>query len=132
MRRAPFFLAAALIAQPLAAPAAGAPAKPLRQLVYDVTYSAHSMHTKKTSGFNGGYGGDPGMSGVGVTSGSGTAGVGLDGDDNGRLTVDVIAATPDGGLVVDIAYLGTTSSQPIGARRAPPGRQHVRRPVTSR
>ena len=60
MRPVVLLSALALLAQPLAAFAADAPAKPLRQLVYDVTYSAHSVHTKKTSGFNGGYGNDMG------------------------------------------------------------------------
>jgi hypothetical protein len=113
MRRLLALAAVALLAQPLAASAADAPApKPLRTLVYEVTYSAHSMHTKRTSGFNGGYGGDPSGAGIGVSAGNGTAGVGIDGDDSGRLSVDVIAATPDGGLVVDVAYAGRTTSQP--------------------
>lgn len=103
----------AVFAAPLAASAAGdAPVRPpLRSLVYDITYSAHSTHEKKTSGFNGAYGSGTGSGGAGV-SGSGTAGIGLDGTDSGRLTIDVIAATPDGGLVVDAAYTSKLSTQP--------------------
>ena len=52
-------LVAAAFAAPFAASAAdaAAPAKPLRQLVYDVTYSARTTHELKTSGLNSGYGG---------------------------------------------------------------------------
>lgn len=93
-------LAAAIVllcsTSPTIAGAAPAPAKPLRTLVYNVVYSAHTLQTQKTSGFN--------ASGTGSISGSGTAAVGLDGDRRGTLTVDVIAATPDGGLVVDAGY----------------------------
>ena len=102
----------AAFAVPAVSVAADQPIKPLRSLVYTVQSSAHSTHEKKTSGFNGSYGsGQPGM-GAGVSSGNGTAGVGLDGNDSGTLTIDVIAATPDGGLVVDTAYAGQLSSQP--------------------
>jgi hypothetical protein len=97
---------------PLGALAADAPAPPpLRSLVFDVAYSAHSKHEKKTSGFNGGYGGDPGAGSAGV-SGSGTAGIAVDGSDNGRLTIDVIAAPKDGGLVIDAQYSGRLGNQP--------------------
>ena len=87
------------------------PVRPLRSLVYDVSYAAHTRHDKKTSGFNGGYGGDPGNGGPGV-GGSGTASVAMDGSDSGRLTIDIIAATADAGLVVDVTYSGKLSTQP--------------------
>jgi hypothetical protein len=106
----------AALAAPVAAatPAAqDAPIKPIRTLVYEIRSSAHSSHEKKTSGFNGAMGsGAPGSGGVGITAGNGTAGVGLDGNDSGRLIIEVIAATPDGGLVVDSSYAGTLSNQP--------------------
>ena len=102
----------AAFVSPLAALCADAPSPPpLRSLVFDVTYSAHSKHEKKTSGFNGGYGGDPGSGGAGV-SGSGTAAIAVDGSDSGRLTIDVIAATKESGLVVDAQYSGKLGSQP--------------------
>ena len=103
---------AALLA-PAVATAADPPLKVLRSLVYDVQWSAHSSHEKKTSGFNNSMGGgpmDPGN--PGVSSGNGTAGVGLDGTDSGRLTIDVVAITQDGGLVVDATYAGKLSNQP--------------------
>ena len=114
-------------AVPSIASAADAPAKPLRTLVYDVVYTAHTLHTQKTSGFNGSLGGGM-QSGNGTVSGSGTAGVGLDGDRRGTLTVDVIAATPDGGLVVDTSYTASSVSEkktriaiyPDGHITAPP------------
>ena len=86
-----------------------APGHPLRSLVYDVSYAAHTRHDKKTSGFNGGYGGDPNGGAPGV-SGSGTASVAMDGSDAGRLTIDIIAATQDGGLVADVTYAGKMSN----------------------
>ena len=79
------------LAAPTAALAApDAPVRVLRSLVYDVSYAAHTRHDKKTSGFN----------------------VAMDGSDSGRLTIDVIAATPDGGLVVDVAYSGKLNNAP--------------------
>ena len=111
-------VAAAFLAPP-AAFAADAPAatKPIRQLVYDVTYTARTTHEVKSSGFNSGYGGGSGMagdtgSGSGVAAGSGSASQYMNGDDRGKLTIDVIAATPDGGLVVDAAFAGTVNVQP--------------------
>ncbi|HEV2737075.1 MAG TPA: hypothetical protein VGU66_00720, partial [Candidatus Elarobacter sp.] len=47
-----------------------------------------------------------------VAAGSGSASQYMNGDDHGKLTIDVIAATQDGGLVVDAAFAGTTSVQP--------------------
>jgi hypothetical protein len=103
---------AAVFATPLAASAAGdAPAQPVRSLVYDVTYSAHSLHEKKTSGFNGAYGSGS-AGGPGISSGSGTAGVGFDGTDTGRLTIEIVAATKDGGLVMDTSYTSKLNTQP--------------------
>ena len=103
---------AAAVSAPLAAAAADAPPmKVMRTLVYEVTYNAHSSHEKKTSGFNGGYGSDPNAN-AGISSGSGTASVGLDGNDRGTLTFEVVAATQDGGLVIDISYTGSLGAQP--------------------
>jgi hypothetical protein len=101
----------ALVAPMPATAAPDAPVRVLRSLVYDVSYAAHTRHDKKTSGFNGGYGGDPNGGGPGV-GGSGTASVAMDGSDSGRLTIDIIAATPDGGLVVDVAYAGKLNNAP--------------------
>jgi hypothetical protein len=106
----PVLAALALAIAPRPAASADAPQpKTLRTLVYDVTYAAHTAHEMKTSGFNGAYG-NPGENPS--ASGSGTAGVGLDGSDSGRLTIDVVAATADGGLVVDAAYTGRLHNQP--------------------
>ena len=109
--------AAVAFAAPLAASAADAPApKVLRQLVYDVTYSARTTHEVKSSGLNSGYGGGTGMSGDtgsgGVTGGSGTASQFMNGDDHGRLTIEVVAAPNDGGLVVDTTFTGAKTVQP--------------------
>ena len=113
MRSLLAFGALAMFAAPLGALAAGeAPAKIMRSLVYQVTYSAHSSHERKTSGLDSGYGGAESTAHGGVSGGSATAGVGLDGADTGLLTIDVIAATADGGLVVDASYSGRLSSQP--------------------
>ncbi len=114
MRSLLAFALALGVGAPLAAPAADAPAKPLRQLVYDVTYSARTTHEVKSSGFNGGYGGGGGNGEVnsGVAAGSGAASQYMNGDDRGKLAIDVIAATIDGGLVVDASFTGTVNVQP--------------------
>ena len=115
MRSLLAFAAAVAFAAPLAASAADAPApiKPLRQLVYDVTYTARTTHETKSSGFNGGFGaGTNGDGNPSVAAGSGAANQFMNGDDRGKLAIDVIAATPDGGLVVDAAFTGTVNVQP--------------------
>jgi hypothetical protein len=108
--------AAAAFAAPLGASAADAPApvKVLRTLVYDVTYTAHTTHEVKSSGFNGGYGGGNGMTETssGVAAGSGATSQFMNGDDHGKLTINVVAAPEDGGLVVDTAFAGSTNVQP--------------------
>jgi hypothetical protein len=110
LMRTAFALAAVLAAGAPLAAAADPP--PLRSLVFDVSYSAHSTHEKRTSGFNGAYGGGLMNGAGGPPSGSATAAVGLDGSDSGKMTLDVIAATKDGGLVVDAAYTGKLGGQP--------------------
>jgi hypothetical protein len=118
MRSLLAFAVAIAFAAPLAASAADAPApiKPLRQLVYDVTYSARTTHEVKSSGFNSGYGGggagNADSTNSGVAAGSGAASQYMNGDDRGKLAIDVIAATPDGGLVVDASFTGTVNVQP--------------------
>ena len=118
MRSLLAFAAAAAFIAPLAASAADAPAptKVLRQLVYDVTYSARTTHEVKSSGFNSGYGGGGGgnneVLNPGVAAGSGSANQYMNGDERGKLTIAVIAATQDGGLVVDTAFAGPTNPQP--------------------
>jgi hypothetical protein len=118
MRSLLAFAAAVAFAAPLAASAADTPAptKVLRQLVYDVTYSAHTTHETKSSGFNSGYGGGGGGNGEvnnpSVSAGSGAASQYMNGDDRGKLTIDVVAATTDGGLVVDTAFAGAKITQP--------------------
>jgi hypothetical protein len=106
--------ALAAFVSPLAAVAADAPSvRPLRSLVFDVAYSAHSKHEKKTSGFNASTGGgDPTALTPGISAGSGTAAIAVDGSDSGRLTIDVIAATQDAGLVVDVQYESKLGHQP--------------------
>jgi hypothetical protein len=87
-----------------AARAADAP-KPLRVLVYDVAYSASTLRREHTSGFANG--------GMGSTSGSGIVDRRYASDDRGKLTVAVIAATADGGLVVDASFVGKSITQPV-------------------
>jgi hypothetical protein len=101
----------ATLGAPLEASAADAPT-PLRELVYDVTYSAHTTHETKSSGFNGAYGG--GQNGVsGAPSGEGSESHMMDGSDHGTLTLDIVAAPPDGGLVVDASFTGGATVQPV-------------------
>jgi hypothetical protein len=84
--------------------AADAP-KPLRVLVYDVAYSSTTVRREHTSGFTNG--------GMGSTSGSGSVDRRFASENHGRLTVAVIAATSDGGLVVDASFVGTSITQPV-------------------
>ncbi len=74
-----------------AADAPGAP-KPLRTLVYDVNYDAMQTQEEKTSGFDA----------PGAPNAQQEIAVG----DVGQLTIEVVAATADGGLVVDTAFEG--------------------------
>ena len=109
------FSVAATFLAPLGASAADAPAavKPIRQLVYDVTYTARTTHEVKSSGLNSGYGGGGGTAGdISGAAGSSTASQYMNGDDRGKLAIDVVAATPDGGLVVDASFAGTVNVQP--------------------
>jgi hypothetical protein len=117
MRSLLAFAVAAALGAPLAASAADAPApaKVLRQLVYEVTYSARTTHEVKSSGFNPGYGGSGGgftETNASVAAGSGATSQYMNGDDHGKLTIAVIAATQDGGLVVDTTFAGTKDPQP--------------------
>jgi hypothetical protein len=99
-----FMTATALAVAPAAAPAADQ-AKPLRTLVYTIVFSAENRNVEQTSGFNGGGGGTG-------TAGGMVSRVSQSGD-SGTLTVNVVAATPDGGLVVDCAFAGTSTQQPV-------------------
>jgi hypothetical protein len=80
--------------------------KPLRVLVYDVAYSSSTLRAEHTSGFtNGGTGS--------VAAGSGRVDRRFGSDDRGTLTVAVVAATPDGSLVVDASFVGKSITQPV-------------------
>jgi hypothetical protein len=72
--------------------------KPLRTLVYSVTFGTRTVNAEKGSGFVNG----------GTMQGSGSAETDRvqETADEGKLTVDVIAATADGGLVVDAQFVG--------------------------
>jgi hypothetical protein len=96
--------AAALLACAGAARAADAP-KPLRVLVYDVAYSTTTVRREHTSGFS--------NSGSGIGTGSGAVDRRFGSDDRGTLTVAVIAATADGGLVADASFVGKSMTQPV-------------------
>ena len=98
--------AAVAFAAPLAASAADAPApvKIMRTLVYSVQYSAVTKNEEQTSGFSG--------AGGGVSMGHGSVARSSEVSDDGSLTVDVVGATPDLGLVVDASFTGKNSSQP--------------------
>jgi len=85
--------------------AADAP-KPLRTLVYSVQFSAQTKNAEQTSGFTGSESG-PASTGVGHGMVERSSSV----SDDGTLTVDVIGASADAGLVVDAAYAGKNSVQ---------------------
>lgn len=95
-----FFLTGAVVAvAALAVPAGAETVHPLRTLVYDVNYTAEVVRHEQTSGFNG--------SGIGnIAAGHGAVDRRFGSDDQGRLTIEIVAATPDGGLVADVSYAG--------------------------
>jgi len=78
--------------------------KPLRIIVYDVTYSSSTVRHEHTSGFTG-------YATGGSTTGSGLVDRRFSNDDAGTLTVAIVAATPDGGLVADCSFVGKQQSQ---------------------
>jgi hypothetical protein len=79
-------------------------AKPLRTLTFDVAYSVVSSLTARNNGL--------GSGGLDVASGSGFESHGFAQDDKGTVRVDVVAATADGGLVVDASFSGEKVRQP--------------------
>jgi len=78
--------------------------KPLRSLTFEVTYSLVSTSQRRVSGLARDNLVDPV---VGSTSFSQSFGV----DDSGTLKVEVVAATADRGLVVDVSYDGRKTKQ---------------------
>jgi hypothetical protein len=113
-------LAAAAAAMLLLSAGAGAAEKPrpLRVLVFDITYSAHATRVLKTSGIA------PNARGLGThnVAGPATAEHQADGNDRGKLTVDVVAATAEGALVVDAAFEGLRSQPAVRVVVYPDGR----------
>ena len=83
--------------------------KPLRTLTYDVAYSVQTTQETLVSNLMGGNADSrPHTPDVG----KGSVSRGFGSNDRGTLTVDVIAATGDGGLVVDASYEGREARQP--------------------
>jgi hypothetical protein len=102
LRRALILLGLAITA---VAPAAAAePRAPLRTLVYTIAYSTQARNEERTSGFT--------STGNAVPMGNASIDRTADVNDDGTLTIDVVAATNDGGLVVDAAFAGKTTTQP--------------------
>jgi hypothetical protein len=90
------------------APVVGAEApKSLRTLVYAIAYAAQTRNEEHTSGFTGKAVG-PAI----VAQGNAAVERIADVNDDGTLTIEVIAATSDGGLVVDATFAGKTTNQP--------------------
>lgn len=90
------------------APASAADtSQPLRTLVYAISYATKMRNEEHTSGFTGKAGG-PAATSVGSAAIERVADV----NDDGMLTIGVIAATRDGGLVVDASFAGKATSQP--------------------
>lgn len=89
----------AVLAAPLAAAAADAPA-PIRQLTFATEVLITSQRQVRVDK-------------IGVASGGNTDTYGGASKDIGDIKVDVIAATTDGGLVVDISETGDTRHAPV-------------------
>jgi hypothetical protein len=95
----------ALTAGAAVSPAGAADAaKPLRVIVYDVTYAVTTTRREKTSGFTG--------NGMSASNGSPFVNNHFGGGDDGTVTVAIVAATLDGGLVADVGFVGKKTTQP--------------------
>lgn len=106
VRRFGFIFAAMLFA---GSPARAADAlKPLRSIVYDVAYSTSVARREQTSGFS-----NSAISGStsSVSSGHGEVERHLSSDEHGTLSVAIVAASKDGGLVADVAFVGRSTAQ---------------------
>jgi len=85
-----------------------APLKPLRTLVYSLQYTENSRSEESVSGMASGSGASPGRAtGRAATERTGSH------DDAGTFTANVVAATQDGGLVIDTSFAGKDYSQPV-------------------
>jgi hypothetical protein len=103
-------LAIALVCSVAAAARAADAPKPVRTLTYDVAYSVQTTQERLVSNLMGGNAGNgPHTPDVG----KGSVSRGFGSNDRGTLTVDVVAATGDGGLVVDATYEGREARQPV-------------------
>jgi hypothetical protein len=78
--------------------------KPLRTLTYDVGYSLTSQRDTAVSGLTGGQAHD-------IEIGRAAVQRGMSANDRGTLQIDVVAATQDGGLVVDATFDGREVKQ---------------------
>lgn len=81
--------------------------KPLRTLVYNVSYSVTVIRREQTSGFGGSALGDSSS----TATGHGEVENKLSSDEQGTLTVAVVAASADGGLVTDVSFVGKNTAQ---------------------
>lgn len=81
--------------------------KPLRTLIYNVSYSVTVIRREQTSGFGGSTLGDS----TSTSQGHGAVENKLSSDEQGTLTVAVVAASADGGLVTDVSFVGKNTAQ---------------------
>lgn len=105
-RRTLALTVAVFTATAFAAAGAGSATPPLRTLVYQTAYSTAMLRHEQTSGFT--HTGDT----MGSVAGSGGVDRRFTSDEHGTVTVAVVAATSDGGLVVDTAYAGQSRAHP--------------------
>ena len=84
--------------------------KPVRTLTYDVAYSVQTTQERLVSNL---MGGNPSNGPHTPDVGKGSVSRGFGSNDHGTLRIDVIAATLDGGLVVDATYEGREVRQPV-------------------
>jgi len=109
MFRPPVAFAAtvAVLVTAFPAAAADAPPKALRTMVYQIAYSTATLRHEQTSGFT-----STPQGTMGSVAGSGAVDRRFTTDQPGSVTFAVIAATADGGLVVDSSYDGRDVSHP--------------------
>lgn len=95
----PFLVLIAALVVTAANVRAAEPLKPIRTIVYNVSYALSVLRLEQTAGF-------------GAASGHGLVENRMSSSDEGTLTVAVVAAPQDGGLVTDVTFTGKTTSQP--------------------
>jgi hypothetical protein len=104
MIRTPWIALGVTVFAVLAPSAGAAQGAPLRTLVYSVQFSAKTVNEERSPGFSA----EGGPAPYGNATTRRTSNV----DRDGTLTANVVAAAADGGLVIDVSFVGKATAQP--------------------